>query len=98
MVSKFQRSSSPVEGRNGYLSQVYHNRRGLSSRRLKVMTLIHNFHLKRCDGTTAAERLFGKTFPDLFQWVVSQMGELPSPRKPRKTPLETTVGLPTVPS
>lgn len=98
MVSKFQRSSSPVEGRNGYLSQVYHNRRGLSSRRLKVMTLIHNFHLKRCDGTTAAERLFGKTFPDLFQWVVSQMGELPTPRKPRKTPLETTVGLPTVPS
>ncbi len=98
MVSKFQRSSSPVEGRNGYLSQVYHNRRGLSSRRLKVMTLIHNFHLKRCDGTTAAERLFGKNFPDLFQWLVSQMGELPTPRKPRKTPLETTVGLPTVPS
>jgi hypothetical protein len=98
MVSKFQRSSSPVEGRNGYLSQVYHNRRGLSSRRLKVMTVIHNFHLQRRDGTTAAERLFGKKFPDLFEWVASQMGELPTPRKPRKLPLDTTASLPAVPS
>ncbi|MHC5939501.1 DUF6399 domain-containing protein, partial [Nostoc sp.] len=54
MVSKCQRSSSAVEGHNGYLSQVYHNRRGLSSRRLQVMTVIHNFHIKRSDGTTAA--------------------------------------------
>lgn len=84
MVSKFQRCSSPVEGRNGYLSQIYHNRRGLSARRLKVMTIIHNFHIVRGDGTTAAERLFGQKFPNLFEWVVSQMGELPKPRKPRK--------------
>jgi hypothetical protein len=98
MASKFQRSSSPVEGRNGYLFQVYHNRRGLSSKWLKVMTTIHNYHIKRCDGTTAAERLFAQKFPDIFQWVVSQMGELPTPRKPRKKPLETMVGSPTVPS
>jgi hypothetical protein len=98
MVSKFQRCSSPVEGRNGYLSQVYHNRRGLSSRRLKVMTVIHNFYLQRRDGTTAAERLLGKKFPNLFESVVSQMGELPTPRKSRKLPLDTTVSFPAVPS
>jgi Family of unknown function (DUF6399) len=59
MVTKFQRASSAVEGRNGYLSQIHHNRRGLSARRLQVMTTIHNFDLKRDDGSTAAERLFG---------------------------------------
>ncbi|WP_019506151.1 DUF6399 domain-containing protein [Pleurocapsa sp. PCC 7319] len=69
MVSKFQRCSSAVEGRNGYLSQVHHNRRGLSSNRLKVSTVIHNFALKRTDGTTAAERLFGRKFPDLFEYL-----------------------------
>lgn len=84
MVSKYQRCSSSVEGRNGYLSQIFHNRRGLCSKQLKVMTVIHNFYLKRGDGTTAAERLFGRQFPELFQWVVQEMGELPHPRKPRK--------------
>ncbi|WP_366933300.1 DUF6399 domain-containing protein [Nostoc sp. NMS7] len=28
--------------------------------------MIHNFDLKRDDGTTAAQRLFGKSFPDKF--------------------------------
>ena len=37
MVSKFQRCSSAVEGRNGYLAQVHHNRRGLSTKRLKSL-------------------------------------------------------------
>ncbi len=97
MVSKFQRCSSPVEGRNGYLSQLYHNRRGLSARRLKVMTIIHNFHLQRGDGSTAAERLFGQKFPNLFEWVVSQMGELPTPRKKRKLSPDTTAFFTAIP-
>ncbi len=97
MVEKFQRCSSPVEGRNGYLSQIYHNRRGLSPRRLKVMTVIHNFNLKRPDGTTAAERLFGKQFPDLFQWTVEQMGELPLPRIARKQSQPKVLPLDSVP-
>lgn len=98
MVSKFQRSSSAVEGRNGYLSQVHHNRRGLSSKRLKVSTVIHNFFLKRHDGTTAAERLFGQQFPDLFEYLVEHMGELPQPRRSRKSSQPETFALPTVPS
>ncbi len=98
MVSKFQRSSSAREGRNGYLSQVHHNRRGLSPKRLKVSTVIHNFALKRTDGTTAAERLFGRQFPDLFEYLVEHIGELPQPRKSRKSSQSKSFTLPTVPS
>jgi len=38
---------------------------------LQVLTIIHNFDLKRADGTTAAERLFDHSFPDVFEWVSS---------------------------
>jgi hypothetical protein len=98
MVSKFQRSSSAVEGRNSYLSQVYHNRRGLSAKRLKVATVIHNFYLKRSDGTTSAERLFSRKFPNLFEYLVKNIGELPQPRKPRKSSLSQTLIFSGVPS
>jgi len=98
MVTKFQRTSSAVEGRNGYLSQIHHNRRGLSSQRLRVMTTIHNFHLRRSDGTTAAQRLFGQPSPNLFEWLVHQMPNLPQARR-RKAPLKSQpFTLPTVPA
>ena len=84
ICSKFHRASSAVEGRNGDLSQMIHNGRGLSSTRLKALTVISNFDSRRDDGTTAAERLFGRSFPDLFTWLVEQMGDLPLPRKSQK--------------
>lgn len=80
MVSNFQRTSSAVEGRNGCLSQIHHNRRGISSNYLKALTVIHNYYLERFDGTTAAERLFGKKFINPFDWLLTQMGDLPLPR------------------
>jgi len=83
MVQHFHRSSSAVEGRNGCLSKMYHNGRGISESRLKALTVIHNYGLKRRDGTTAAQRFFDQDFPDLFSWVLDQMGELPLPRKGR---------------
>ncbi len=86
-----------MEGRNGYLSQVHHNRRGLSSKRLQVSTVIHNFSLKRSDGTTAAERLFGQKFPVWYEYLVENIGELPQPRKSRKSSKSQTYTLPTVP-
>jgi hypothetical protein len=98
MVSKFQRASSAVEGRNGDLSQIHHNRRGLSARRLGVITTIHNFYLKRPDGSTAAERLFGKSSPDLFESLIQQMPPLPQSRRRKITAKPTTVVLPTVPA
>jgi hypothetical protein len=98
MVSKFQRTSSAVEGRNGYLSQIHHNQRGLSTRRLRVMTTLHNFHLKRADGTTAAQRLFGKPVPDLFEWLVQHMPDLPQARRRKAASNATPFALPTVPA
>ena len=84
MVAKFQRTTSAIEGRNGYLSRLHHSGRGLSESDLEVLTIIHNFDLRRADRSTAAQRFFGRSFPALFPWLMEQMGDLPSPRKPRK--------------
>jgi len=91
--AKFQRASSAVEGRNGWLSQMHHNGRGLRPKRLNALTVIHNFDLKRRDGTTAAERLFNRQFPDLFEWLVGQMGELPLPRQPGQLSIPNPLNL-----
>jgi hypothetical protein len=80
MVSYFQRTSSAVEGRNGWLTQMHHNGRGLTPKRLKAQTVLHNYYLKRYDGTTAAERLFKQEFQNPLVWVVERMGDLPLPR------------------
>jgi Family of unknown function (DUF6399) len=98
MVTKFQRTSSAVEGRNGYLTQIHHNRRGLSPRRLKVQTTIHNFYLKRADGSTAAERLFGKASPDLFESLLKQMPILPQARRRKVMPKTKILPPSTVPA
>jgi hypothetical protein len=98
MVRQFHRSSSAVEGRNGCLSQMYHNGRGWTERRLKALTVIHHYGLRRHDGTTAAARLFGTSFPDLFDWLVSQMGELPMPRKARQRVVRNPLKLQSVPA
>lgn len=84
MANNYQRTSSAVEGRNGYLTRLHHAGRGFSTQTLKVLTIIHNFHLKRPDGTTAAQRLFDYEFPDLFEWVVEHMGDLPLARRSLK--------------
>jgi hypothetical protein len=80
----FQRASSAVEGRNGYLSQMQHNHRGLPTRRYQVWTALHNFDCRATDGTTPASRFFRRSFPDLFESVLSQIDELPLPRRRRQ--------------
>jgi len=80
----FQRASSAVEGRNGYLSQMQHNHRGLPTRRYQVWTALHNFDGRATDGTTPASRFFRRSFPDLFESVLSQIDELPMPRQRRQ--------------
>jgi len=78
----FQRSSSCVEGRNGMLSMMHHGFHGLSDSRLKALTVIHNYHAKRRDGSTAAGRFFGKEPDSLFERIV-QTTRIPG--KPRRT-------------
>jgi hypothetical protein len=89
----FHRASSAVEGRNGCLSQSYHNGRGLTNRRLHALTAIHNYDTRRCDGSTPAQRLYGKQFPDLFEWLLGQMGALPLPRKARQRVVKNPLAL-----
>ena len=80
----FQRASSAVEGRNGSLSQMQHNHRGLPTRRYQVWTVLHNFDCRAANGTTPASRFFRRSFPDLFESVLSQIDALPMPRQRRQ--------------
>ena len=80
-VKAFQRASSAVEGRNGFLSQMHHNHRGLPKQRYKVWTVLHNFDCRAADGTTPASRFFRREFPDLFETVLSHVEDLPRPRQ-----------------
>jgi hypothetical protein len=62
------------------------------------MTVIHHFARKRAAGTTAAERWFKTSFPDLFDWMVERMARLPVPRKPRTPAKFNPLKLLTVPA
>ncbi len=80
----FHRASSAVEGRNGCLSRSYCDGRGLTTRRLAALTVIHNYDTRRLDGSTPAERLYGEKLPHLFEWLIGQMEALPLPRQTRQ--------------
>jgi len=69
----FQRSSSCVEGRNGQLSLRHHSLHRLSNRKLAALTVVHNYFIKRRDGTTAAERFFGAKPRDLFEYLLKKV-------------------------
>jgi len=82
----FQRSSSAVEGRNGQLSLHHHGQHRLSDRKLAAKTTLHNYFIRRADGTTAAQRFFGRPPEDLFPWILSRLTPLPRPAKKRPKP------------
>jgi len=96
----FQRSSSCVEGRNGQLALHHHARHRLSDRRLAALTTVHNFLIRRPDGTTAAERFFGQPPADLFETVCFRVKlpgrpaqKRPPPRKPPRLYVVETQGV-----
>ena len=83
LAEVFQRSSSNVEGRNGYLSLRNHALRGLDHPRKRVcFTAIHNFLLTRPDGTTAAERFFGQKPRSMFAAILQSVEIPPAPLSP----------------
>ena len=83
LAEVFQRSSSNVEGRNGYLSLRNHQLRGLDRPRKRAcLTAIHNFFLTRSDGTTAAERFFGQKPRSLFAVILDSVAIPPAPLSP----------------
>jgi len=83
LAAVFQRSSSNVEGRNGYLSLRSHQLRGLDlPRKRACFTAIHNFLLTRLDGTTAAERFFGQKPRSMFAAILDSVELAPAPLSP----------------
>ncbi len=76
----FVASSSCVEGRNGHLRLHLHRLHHLPPRKLKALTVVHNFFITRPDGTTATERFFGSVHDDLFEALCAR---LPAPARPR---------------
>jgi hypothetical protein len=83
LAEVFQRSSSNVEGRNGYLSLRNHQLRGLDRpRKRECLTPIHNFFLTRADGTTAAERFFGQKPRSMFAAILQSVDLPPAPLSP----------------
>ena len=83
LAEVFQRSSSNVEGRNGYLSLRNHPLRGLDRPRKRAcLTAIHNFCLTRPDGTTAAERFFGQKPRSMFAAILASVEIPPAPLSP----------------
>jgi hypothetical protein len=69
----FQRSSSCVEGRNGQLALRHHSFHRLDGGKLPALTVLHNFHIRRPDGTTAAERFFEAPPADMLTWLLERM-------------------------
>ena len=78
-----QRSSSNVEGCNGYLSLRNHQLRGLDHpRKHSCLTAVHNVFLTRPDGTTAAERFFGQKPRSMFAAILISVEIPPAPLSP----------------
>lgn len=80
----FQRSSSCVEGRNGVLALKHHSLHEIREERLAAFTVVHNFDVRRADGTTAAERFFEQEHDELFEHLQKAVPMLGYPRPGRK--------------
>lgn len=81
MAATFHRASSQVEGRNGYLSFVHRAHKGIRPQRQEVLTVVHNYDIRRADGKTPAQRLFRRDFPPLFDFILENVTDFPAPRK-----------------
>lgn len=79
----FQRSSSCVEGRNGYLSLRHHGLHRITDRKLAALTTVHNFFIRDSQGRTAAERFFGARPKELFQYLLDHVDLPGRPAKKR---------------
>jgi len=82
----FQRSSSCVEGRNGQLALRHHSLHRIRNRKLAALTTVHNYFVKRSDGTTAAERFFGSKPKNLFEWLLERVDLPGRPAQKRSRP------------
>jgi hypothetical protein len=82
----FQRSSSCTEGRNGQLALRHHGLHRISQRKLRALTVVHNFYLTRPDGSTAAQRFFAQDHRNLFDYLLTQVDLPGRPAQKRPPP------------
>lgn len=80
----FVRSTACVEGRNGQLALQHHSLHRFSKNRLAALTVLHNDHIRRPDGSTAAERFFGQAPIPLFEWLLERLEPPARPRAARQ--------------
>lgn len=81
----FQRSSSCVEGRNGHLSLFHHGLHFISDRKLEALTTVKNYYKMYPDGTTSAERFFGKEPKNMFRHLLTHLEVPARPARARNT-------------
>lgn len=72
-VRMFPRSTSALEGHNGQDALVHHQRHRLSERFRAARLVVRNYVIRRADGTTAAERLFGNKPGDLIEYLCANL-------------------------
>ena len=65
------RKEKNVEGRNAQLSVHHHSMHRLSDQKLQMLTTIHNFYIKRADGTTAVGRFFETEPRNMFKHLLN---------------------------
>jgi hypothetical protein len=88
LAEVFQRSSSDVEGRNGYRSLRHHQLRGLDHPRKRAcLTAVHNVFLTRPDGTTTAERFCGQKPRSMVAAMLGAVAIPPAPLSPPRRAL-----------
>ena len=85
-VQLFQRSSSCTEGRNGQLALHHHGLHRISHRKLRALTTVHNYFLRRPDGSTAAQRFFEADHRNLFDYVLERVDLPGRPAQKRPPP------------
>lgn len=85
----FQRSSSCVEGRNGQLSLWHHHLHAIRPRKLRALTIVHNYHSRRRDGQTPAQQFFRLPHASLFEFLCDHIDlpARPARQRPRPPPM-----------
>lgn len=86
----FVRCTGSVEGHNGWLRLRFHQRHAVTVEWLETQRVLHNFLIRRADGTTAAERLFRAPHGDLVEYLNARM-PLPAMPRRRERPIETAL-------
>ena len=70
------------------LFRSHHGSHRLSDRKLAALTAMHNYYVRRPDGTTAAERFFGRAHPVLFDHMPAHVALPPPARRRRPRPVK----------